>query len=198
MFSTPIPDSPADIEDRDHALIDNEHSRRPSWVAAVLDPTTLGLDFDHSCLQGLGHDLLFSPRDGFAAVCWDHSTLDDDLLDSPQDAFADMCWRNTTIAHRDISHEVHAPRHNRIAEDYSRPTRPSDAPAGKPELGARRTGYTPHVFGTDGSDDSDSDSIETFDDEDDGSSNGTITTLDCYGALGLAVSLPLFRLPPFP
>ncbi|KAH6910276.1 hypothetical protein BKA70DRAFT_119783 [Coprinopsis sp. MPI-PUGE-AT-0042] len=194
MFSTPIPDSPADVEDRDHSLIDNEHSRRPSWVATVLDPTTLGLEFDHSCLQGLDHDLLFNPREGFAAVCWDHGTLDDDLLDSPQDAFADICWQKTTIAHSDISREAHVLRQDRGPNGYSPPTQSSSVPAKKPELVAcRRPGDMAQVNVSEGSDDSDSDSIETFDDED-GYSNATITTLDCYGALGFTGNSDVYDL----
>ena len=100
LFFMDCPDSPADVEDRD--AIDNEHSRRPSWVSHVLDPTTLALNFDHTCLQGLDHDLLANPQVAFAGVCWDHSTLDDTLLDSPQDAFADMCWQNVTRSRNDI------------------------------------------------------------------------------------------------
>jgi hypothetical protein len=39
-------------------------------MTAILDPTTLDVEFDHSCLEGLEYQLLFFPADAFAAVCW--------------------------------------------------------------------------------------------------------------------------------
>lgn len=181
-FATDSPDSPADVEDRD--LIDEEHSRRPSWASAVLDPTALGLNFDHSCLQGLDHDLLVSPQEAFAGTCWDDGTLDDTLLDSPQDAFASICWQSATIAQNDINPNAHPLRQDRKPVDYSPPSHSFNVPQG-PRLAIHpRPRDMAPVYGLDGSDDSDSDSVKTFEDEDDGYSTGTITTLDCYGALG--------------
>lgn len=39
-------------------------------LALVFDPTTLDIEFDHSCLDGLDSQLLYFPTDAFAAVCW--------------------------------------------------------------------------------------------------------------------------------
>ncbi|KAF5386031.1 hypothetical protein D9615_002326 [Tricholomella constricta] len=39
-------------------------------ITAILDRTTLNVDFDYSCLDELDDQLLFFPTDAFAAICW--------------------------------------------------------------------------------------------------------------------------------
>jgi len=41
-----------------------------STIPAVLDRTTLDVEFDHSCLEGLEYQLLVFPADAFTAMCW--------------------------------------------------------------------------------------------------------------------------------
>ncbi|KAG6861695.1 hypothetical protein C0995_013264 [Termitomyces sp. Mi166 len=42
-----------------------------TWsIVAALDPTTLEVGFDHSCLEGLDEQLLKFPTDAYAAICW--------------------------------------------------------------------------------------------------------------------------------
>lgn len=183
LFFMESPDSPADVEDRD--MIDDEHLRRPSWVLSILDPTTLALNFDHTCLEGLDHSLLASPQVAFAGMCWDHSTLDDTLLDSPQDAFADVCWENVTTTRHDIKRDAQPHRQASKPDGYSPPSGSSNVSKGP------RTDGVPYIPKTlasltrlESSDDSDSDSVKTFEDGDEDFDNGTIRTMDCYGALG--------------
>ncbi|KAG6857752.1 hypothetical protein H0H87_004168 [Tephrocybe sp. NHM501043] len=42
----------------------------PPSIIAVLDRTTLDVEFDHSCLDGLDDQLLNFPTDSYAAICW--------------------------------------------------------------------------------------------------------------------------------
>jgi hypothetical protein len=46
----------------------------PSTITTIFDPTTLDIEFDHSCLEGLDIQLLHCPIDAFAAVCWLEAT----------------------------------------------------------------------------------------------------------------------------
>ena len=41
------------------------------WFHDILDSTTLAVGFDHTCLDGLTAELLYTPTDAFAQSCWD-------------------------------------------------------------------------------------------------------------------------------
>ena len=45
--------------------------RTQVWCHDVLDSTTLAVGFDHTCLDGLTAELLYTPTDAFAQSCWD-------------------------------------------------------------------------------------------------------------------------------
>ena len=64
---------PDDITDEDYiddeAITDHErHS--PLSLSRIFDPTTLAIGFDVSLLYGLDDQLVYSPKDAFADVCW--------------------------------------------------------------------------------------------------------------------------------
>ncbi|KAG6886321.1 hypothetical protein C0993_006731 [Termitomyces sp. T159_Od127] len=56
-----------------------------SSIVAALDPTTLEVAFDHSCLEGLDDQLLNFPTDAYAAICWAEAV--NDPKDVPRDRF---------------------------------------------------------------------------------------------------------------
>jgi hypothetical protein len=43
----------------------------------VFDPTSLDIDFDHSCLETLDDQLLLHPMDSFVDICWAEAVYDD-------------------------------------------------------------------------------------------------------------------------
>ncbi|KAF8631336.1 hypothetical protein AX15_002453 [Amanita polypyramis BW_CC] len=49
----------------------NGNYRNRISVHEILDSTTLEVGFDHTCLEGLTADLLYSPIDAFTQSCWD-------------------------------------------------------------------------------------------------------------------------------
>ncbi|RDB25165.1 hypothetical protein Hypma_007982 [Hypsizygus marmoreus] len=52
---------------------------------AVLDRTTLDIEFDRSCLDGLDDELLYRPADAFTAMCWAEAV---DEQGHPHDSFS--------------------------------------------------------------------------------------------------------------
>ncbi|KAG6897710.1 hypothetical protein C0992_011920 [Termitomyces sp. T32_za158] len=55
-----------------------------SSIVAALDPTTLEVAFDHSCLEGLDEQLLRFPTDAYAAICWAEA------VEEPRDLTRDL------------------------------------------------------------------------------------------------------------
>ncbi len=45
-------------------------SHSPLSLSRIFDPTTLSIGFDLSYLDGLDEQLIYSPKDAFADLCW--------------------------------------------------------------------------------------------------------------------------------
>ncbi|EAU91894.2 hypothetical protein CC1G_04661 [Coprinopsis cinerea okayama7 len=65
--------SPIDFDDSEPASMTLESDSRsaPSWLPAILDPTTLSCNFDYACLEGMDDELLHTPHLAFATSCWE-------------------------------------------------------------------------------------------------------------------------------
>lgn len=70
----------------------------PSTISTILDPSSLDIEFDRSCLDGLDAQLLHFPTDAFAAMCWLGATGT-----MPTHLTSDPATRNRKVTHEEIS-----------------------------------------------------------------------------------------------
>ncbi|KAJ7590604.1 hypothetical protein C8J56DRAFT_1046859 [Mycena floridula] len=75
-----------------------------SFVADIIDQTTICIDFDRGCLHSLDEQLLLNPREAFADVCWTTAVSDSvDRAETPTQLAIDTC--RYRVVHRQSSQD---------------------------------------------------------------------------------------------